>query len=190
MHKFLIYWSVYFYLTCFGLSISPFSEVGDNFGGGWSLLGMVSDPGADTIPGRLVHYVGHYTISYRGFLRQSCVRFFKDLNVQRKCKDGWKRFYLLGRLTAPKESQKEGANTWLLDTIQGLFRPHLFLFPYHDHSFSFFILYSSDTIIWFPYLSVKMWINSYFNYYFHITHTSNSLRTTHCTQCGRSGNAT
>jgi hypothetical protein len=28
MHKFLIYLSIYFCLTCFGLSFSPFSEAG------------------------------------------------------------------------------------------------------------------------------------------------------------------
>jgi hypothetical protein len=43
MHKFLIYLSIYVCLTCFGLSFSPFSDAGV----------------------QIVHYVGHYTISFQ-----------------------------------------------------------------------------------------------------------------------------
>jgi hypothetical protein len=46
MHKFLINLSIYFCLTCFGLSCSPSSEAGVQ-------LRQWQRPGADTIPRRL-----------------------------------------------------------------------------------------------------------------------------------------
>jgi hypothetical protein len=42
MYKVLIYLSIYFCLTCFGLSLSPSSEAGVQLQRGASLLGMVS----------------------------------------------------------------------------------------------------------------------------------------------------
>jgi hypothetical protein len=51
MHTFLIYLTIYIYLTCFGLSFSPSSETGvqlNMFSWVWC-----QRPGADTIPRRL-----------------------------------------------------------------------------------------------------------------------------------------
>jgi hypothetical protein len=63
MHKFLIYLSTYFYLTCFGLSFIPSSEEGVQlrqlfkspaYGvSAWARVESSSWPGADTIPRRL-----------------------------------------------------------------------------------------------------------------------------------------
>jgi hypothetical protein len=44
MHKLLIYLSIYFCLTRFGLSFSQYSEAGFNFDSGSSLLGTVLTP--------------------------------------------------------------------------------------------------------------------------------------------------
>jgi hypothetical protein len=58
MYKLLIYLSIYFCLTCLGLSFNPSAEAGVlyNFDSGLSLLGMVSAPGALTpYPGDLNH---------------------------------------------------------------------------------------------------------------------------------------
>jgi hypothetical protein len=63
MHKFLIYLSIYFRLTCFGLSFNPSSEAGVQFGSGSGLLGMVSAPERWHHTQQTVHYVGHYTTS-------------------------------------------------------------------------------------------------------------------------------
>jgi hypothetical protein len=45
MYKLSIYISIYFCLTCFGLSFSPSSMAGVQFWHGSSLLGKVSVPG-------------------------------------------------------------------------------------------------------------------------------------------------
>jgi preprotein translocase subunit SecG len=55
MHKFLIYLSIYFCLTCFGLSFSPSSEAGVQLRQWFKSAGY----------GGIVHYVCHYTISYQ-----------------------------------------------------------------------------------------------------------------------------
>jgi hypothetical protein len=55
MHKFLVYFSIYFGLTCFGLTFSPSSEVGVQ------LRQWFRSPGYGV--SARAHYVGHYTIS-------------------------------------------------------------------------------------------------------------------------------
>jgi hypothetical protein len=61
IHKFLIYLSIYFYLTCFGLFLAHLQRQMYKFGNGLSCLVMVSAPvsngtvfhlgtGAETIP--------------------------------------------------------------------------------------------------------------------------------------------
>jgi hypothetical protein len=54
MHKFLIYLTIYFCLTCFKLSFSHLQRQVYNFGSGSTFLSMLSVPPAtDTIPKRL-----------------------------------------------------------------------------------------------------------------------------------------
>jgi hypothetical protein len=72
MHMFLVYLSTYFGLTCFGLSFRPSSEAGVQLrqwlkSAGYGVSARALTPCADTIPSRLelVHYVGHYTISFQ-----------------------------------------------------------------------------------------------------------------------------
>jgi hypothetical protein len=53
MHKFLIYLSIYICRKYSGFLLAQLQRQVYNFGSGSSLLGMVSAPGADTIPRRL-----------------------------------------------------------------------------------------------------------------------------------------
>jgi hypothetical protein len=59
MHKFLIYLSIYFRLTCFGLSISPSSEAG---------VQRRQRAGADTIPSWLKPLPKLYSASEDGLI--------------------------------------------------------------------------------------------------------------------------
>jgi hypothetical protein len=63
MHKFIIYVSIYFCLTCFGLSFSPSSEAGVQLS---VLLGMVSTlGGTDTVLRRVDPLQKFYTCLLR-----------------------------------------------------------------------------------------------------------------------------
>jgi hypothetical protein len=63
MHMFLIYLSIYFCLTCFGISFSPSSEVGVQLRQWFKCAGYgVSAPWRWHHTQHTVHYVGHYTV--------------------------------------------------------------------------------------------------------------------------------
>jgi hypothetical protein len=62
MHKFLIYLSIYFCLTCFGLSFNPSSEAGVQLRQSWVWFQF---PDADTIPRRLEPLPNLYTCLWR-----------------------------------------------------------------------------------------------------------------------------
>jgi hypothetical protein len=113
MHKFLIYLSIFFCLTCFGLSISPSSEAGVQLCSGSSLLGTVSAPGRwhHTRETCALRWSLYRLISR--FSEAKLCSFLQGSKCPRNCKDGWKRFYLLGRTTAPKNLKKKGENPWL-----------------------------------------------------------------------------
>jgi len=128
-----------------------------------------------------------HSLPYRSILRQRYVLFLKDLNVQEKCVDEWKRFYLLGRPLAPKEPQKEGVKPWLRlgkpDGSQSMsFSVYTDFFSRIMIILFLSLFFTLPIVIRFPDLSVKMWYNSPFKHYFHLTHTQNSILTITCFQ--------
>jgi hypothetical protein len=90
MHKFLIYLSIYFCLTCFGLSFSPSSEAGLQIREWFKSPGYGASARALH---QLVYYVGHYKnfipkrtvlgwLNLKHFLVERETKFKTDIQVR------------------------------------------------------------------------------------------------------------